>query len=100
MNIPNELVTEWFLAAQEQSTVTKSEYIAQRAAEWALSQSVSMEPVLEVTEFDHPEHAWKWTRMELNFINRKLAAARQQGADEERKKWAKYILDNFGLEIE
>lgn len=47
MNIPNELVTEWFLAAQEQSTVTKSEYIAQRAAEWVLSQSVSMEHVTD-----------------------------------------------------
>ena len=97
MNIPNELVTEWFLAAQEQSTVTKSEYIAQRAAEWALQQPVSMEPV-----------AWTGTRASIPHLTSsraiaereadlytiplytatQLAAARQQGAEEERKKLA------------
>jgi hypothetical protein len=27
-----------------------------------------------ITEFDHPEHCWKWTPLEIEFLNKKFAA--------------------------
>lgn len=39
--------------------------------------------VVKVGEFDHPEHCWKWTKLEVDFVNKQLAAARLQGAREE-----------------
>ena len=27
-----------------------------------------------ITEFDHPEHNWKWTKLEVHFINNRMQA--------------------------
>ena len=27
-----------------------------------------------ITEFDHPDHGWKWTELELRWINERIAA--------------------------
>jgi hypothetical protein len=32
-----------------------------------------------ISEFDHPDHGWKWTRLEVEFINKKLKEAYDKG---------------------
>jgi ribosomal protein L11 methylase PrmA len=36
-----------------------------------------------ISEFDHPDHGWKWTQLEVEFINKKLS---EKDAEIERLK--------------
>ena len=30
----------------------------------------------QITEYDHPEHCWKWTQMEIEWITERIKAER------------------------
>lgn len=32
------------------------------------------EDMQPITEFDHPDHGWKWTELELRWINARIAS--------------------------
>ena len=32
-----------------------------------------------IKEFDHPEHCWKWTPLEVEFLNKKLKETYDRG---------------------
>jgi len=97
MNLTKELIEQWEQGIDPlQLTENKYQYIAQRAAEWALQQPVSMEPVTvyrcEGCKHEYMEQPSSCDCMEYKPFTRidyytqsQLAAARQQGAEEERE---------------
>jgi len=113
MKIPKELIDQWVNEASLKAPLGgMSEYIAQRAAEWALSQPVSMEPVAWTgirASIPHLTSSRAIAERESDLYTNplytatQLAAARQQGAEEERKNahvWVAGIVEQRIAELE
>lgn len=127
MNIPKEQIDQWCIewASRPIQTQPLREYIAQQAIEWERERLAKLagEPVAFIangTRFKATLAAKGNVRLEglphdlaghwfalvladddihLDTQDQTLGAI-VRAEDAERKKWAKYLLDNFGLEID
>ena len=82
--------------AQADAAIAKAVYTTPFAAAVSEAERVERDKELlgvDLTEFSHPDlvGGWKWQTIELDQIKKWVAAARLQGAEEERKRQADHI---------